>query len=68
MQLRKYNLAKAEAQDRPWHLVTDLQGAAKHAAVNTWPLIRVSVNLEPDSESPEETRGLVVFKVILCLC
>lgn len=67
-QLRQYDLAKAEAQDRPWQLTSDLQAAARHAAVNTWPLIRVSVKLEPDSDGPEETRGLVIIKVIWCLC
>lgn len=65
MQLRKCDLAKAEAQDRPWQLVSDLQAAAKH--VSAWPIIRVSLNLEPESDEPAEIRGTVVIKVVLCL-
>lgn len=65
VQLRQCDLAKAEARDRPWQLISDLQCAS---ATCIWPSIRVELNLEPDSERPDETRGTVVFKVGLSPC
>ena len=67
MQLRLRDLAADEAQSRPWRLISDLQAAAKQVAANMWPLIRVSVNIDPESDGPEETRGTVAIKVFLCL-
>lgn len=67
VQLRLRDLAEDEAQSTPWRLISDLQAAAKQVAANMWPLIRVSVNLDPESDGPEETRGTVMIKVVLCL-
>ncbi|KAL3157879.1 hypothetical protein ABBQ32_012289 [Trebouxia sp. C0010 RCD-2024] len=60
VQLRQYDLAKGEARDRPWQLISDLHSAS---ATCMWPSIRVELNLEPDSKRPDETRGTVVLKV-----
>lgn len=65
VQLRQYDLAKGEARDRPWQLISDLHSAS---ATCMWPSIRVELNLEPDSKRPDETRGTVVLKVGLFLC
>lgn len=67
VQLRLRDLAESEAQGRPWRLISDLQAAAKQVAANMWPVIRVSVNIDPESDGPEETRGTVAIKVFLCL-
>ena len=66
LQLRQLDLAKIEAQERPWNLINDLQEATHPSSWNDreGPLIRVSVNLEPDSDCPGETRGVVVLKVV----
>ena len=71
VQLTQCDLAKTDAQERPYQLINDLRGASRCAGsavtptnARTWPLIRVSVNLEPDSNCPEETRGVVVLKVV----
>ena len=66
--LKEYESRKAEAQEQPWQVVTELVTANIHQLSPTsvkFPLIRVSVNLEPESDRPEETRGTAVIKVDL---
>ena len=60
VQLRQCDLAKGEARDRPWQLISDLQSASTACL---WPLIRVELNLEPESKRPDEIRGTLVLKV-----
>lgn len=63
MQLRQRYLAQKAAQERPWQLISDLQQACESGAWSAAPSLRVSVNLEPESDHPEETRGVVALKV-----
>lgn len=67
-QLKEYETAKAEAQEQPWLVVTELVAASRHMLGPNnvkWPSVRVSLNLEPESDRPKETRGTAVIKVDL---
>lgn len=64
VQQRRCELARAEARNRPWQLISDLLSTSGNCLV---PSVRVELNLEPESRRPDETRGTVVLKVGLLL-
>lgn len=66
MHLREYQRALTEAREKPWQLVQELVSACRavqYPSGQEWPLTRLCLTLEPASDSPDETRGTLVFKV-----
>ena len=66
MLVRQYNNALARAKELPWDIVAELTTASTD--MGDWPAIGLAMDLTPASDSPDETRGTLSFKVLtICL-